>query len=137
MIESWKIKELNSTPIEMIAERLGLRVERHKSRCPWHDDRHPSLSFDVRRNRYRCYVCDAHGGVIDMVMGLRHCGFVEACAWLGGDEAIGRGGGEAIRRLGNEATSDVVECCTLNQVARGYHYRAAVRSVCPYLVAYS
>ena len=30
-------------------------------------------------------------------------------------EAIGD---EAIRRLGNEATSDVVECCTLNQVAR-------------------
>ena len=84
MIESWKIAELNSTPIEMIAERLGLHVERHKTCCPWHDDRRPSLSFDTRRNRYRCYVCDAHGGVIDMVMNLRHCGFLEACEWLGG-----------------------------------------------------
>lgn len=82
MIDKWKIAELNSTPIEMIAERLGLHVERHKSRCPWHDDRHPSLSFDVRRNRYRCYVCDAHGGVIDFVMNLRHCTFLEACNWL-------------------------------------------------------
>ena len=82
MLEQWQIAQLNSTPIEMIAERLGLHVERHKSRCPWHDDRHPSLSFDTRRNRYRCYVCDAHGGVIDMVMNLRHCTFLEACNWL-------------------------------------------------------
>lgn len=84
MIARWKIAELNSRPIEQIAERLGLRVERHKSRCPWHADRHPSLSFDVRRNRYRCYVCDAHGGVIDLVMGIRQCGFIEACEWLDG-----------------------------------------------------
>lgn len=82
MIDKWKIAQLNSTPIEMIAERLGLHVDRHKSRCPWHDDRHPSLSFDVRRNRYRCYVCDVHGGVIDLVMNLRHCTFLEACNWL-------------------------------------------------------
>lgn len=84
MIEKWKIQELNNTPIEMVAERLGLQVIRHKSRCPWHEDRHPSLSFDTRRNRYRCYVCDAHGGVIDMVMQLKGCGFKEACEWLGG-----------------------------------------------------
>lgn len=82
MIEPCQIAQLNSTPIEMIAERLGLHIERHKSRCPWHDDWHPSLSFDTRRNRYRCYVCDAHGGVIDMVMNLRHCTFLEACNYL-------------------------------------------------------
>ena len=106
MIDKWKLEELKNTPIEMIAERLGLRVERHKSRCPWHDDRHPSLSFDVRRNRYRCYVCDAHGGVIDMVMGMRHCGFVEACAWLGGPmihETLRQRGDEAMRLLGDKA----------------------------------
>lgn len=59
-----------------------MEVVRHKCRCPFHDDRHPSLSFDVRRNRYRCYVCDAHGGVIDLVMNLRHCTFLEACNYL-------------------------------------------------------
>ena len=84
MIDKWKLAELKSTPIEMVAERLGLEVMRHKCRCPFHDDRRPSLTFDTRRNRYRCFVCDAHGGVIDMVMNLRHCGFVEACEWLGG-----------------------------------------------------
>lgn len=82
MIEKWKIQQLNSTPIEQVAERLGLQVIKHKSRCPWHEDRHPSLSFDARRNKYRCYVCDARGGVIDLVMNLKHCGFVEACNYL-------------------------------------------------------
>ncbi len=98
MIDKWKIAQLNSTPIEMIAERLGLHVERHKCRCPWHDDRHPSLSFDVRRNRYRCYVCDVHGGVIDLVMNLRHCTFLEACEWLGGPMIH-----EEMRQRGDEA----------------------------------
>lgn len=82
MIEKWKIQQLNSTPIEQVAERLGLQVIKHKSRCPWHEDRHPSLSFDTRRNKYRCYVCDARGGVIDLVMNLKHCGFAEACNYL-------------------------------------------------------
>ena len=82
MLEQWQIAQLNSTPIELIAERLGMEVMRHKCRCPFHDDRHPSLSFDTRRNRYRCYVCDAHGGVIDLVMNLKGCGFKDACEWL-------------------------------------------------------
>ena len=98
MIEKWKIQQLNNTPIEMVAERLGLQVIRHKSRCPWHEDRHPSLSFDTRRNRYRCYVCDAHGGVIDMVMNLKGCGFKEACEWLGGPMVF-----EEMRPWGEEA----------------------------------
>ncbi len=110
MIEKWKIQELNNTPIEMVAERLGLQVIRHKSRCPWHEDRHPSLSFDTRRNRYRCYVCDAHGGVIDMVMGLKGCGFKEACEWLGGPMVF-----EAMRQI--------------NEVAKSKEYKADV----PYL----
>ncbi len=82
MIEKWKIQQLNFTPIEQVAERLGLQVIKHKSRCPWHEDKHPSLTFDTRRNKYRCYVCDARGGVIDLVMNLKHCGFVEACNYL-------------------------------------------------------
>lgn len=98
MIDKWKLEELKNTPIEMVAERLGLDVMRHKCRCPFHDDRHPSLSFDIRRNRYRCYVCDAHGGVIDLVMNLKGCGFKEACEWLGGPMVF-----EGMRQWGEEA----------------------------------
>ncbi len=76
------IDRLGSLPIESVAERLGLRVERHKALCPFHDDSHPSLTFSVSRNRFKCFVCDAHGGVIDLAMKVLGCGFREACRWL-------------------------------------------------------
>lgn len=88
MIDRLEISRLESMPIEMVAERLGLRVERHRSLCPWHADRRPSLTFDTYRNRYRCYVCDAHGGVIDMVRRRTGCGFREAVAWLRGESSL-------------------------------------------------
>ena len=84
MIEQHVIARLEHTPIEDVAERLGIHVNRHKALCPFHDDSHPSLTFNVLTNRYRCYVCDAHGGVIDLVRQVRGCGFREACEWLGG-----------------------------------------------------
>lgn len=76
------IQQLRQLPIEAIADRLGLRVTRHKSLCPFHDDHHASLSFSVRRNTYRCFVCDAKGGPIDLVMQHLHIPFIQACRWL-------------------------------------------------------
>ena len=37
-----------------------------------------------RRNHYRCFVCDAHGDVIDLVMRFLNKTFTEACHWLAG-----------------------------------------------------
>jgi len=84
MLDRIAINRLEATPIEGVAERLGMRVERHKALCPWHDDSRPSLTFDTRKNRYRCYVCGEHGRVIDLVMRMRGCGFREAVEWMGG-----------------------------------------------------
>lgn len=88
MIERHVIEMLESLPIESVAERLGMQVSRHKALCPFHDDSRPSLTFNCYRNRYRCYVCDAHGGVIDLVKHVRNCGFCEACEWLRGGTSI-------------------------------------------------
>jgi DNA primase len=88
MIDRMIIEGIEATPIEDVAERLGIRVERHKALCPFHDDSRPSLTFNTYRNRYRCYVCDAHGGPIDLVRNMRNCGFRDACAWLGGGASI-------------------------------------------------
>ena len=76
------IQQLRSLPIEGVAERLGLCVARHKSLCPFHDDHHASLTFNTRRNTYRCFACDAHGGTIDLVMNRLHKSFPDACRWL-------------------------------------------------------
>ena len=77
-----QITLLRAIPIEDLASRLGLDVRHHKALCPFHNDHHPSLSFNVRKNTYRCFVCDAHGGTIDLVMHLLHKDFKEACSWL-------------------------------------------------------
>ena len=82
MIDRSVIDQLEATPIEGVAERLGLQVIAHKCLCPFHDDTRPSLTFHIGRNRFRCFVCDAHGGVIDLVRGVKGLSFREACNWL-------------------------------------------------------
>ena len=82
MMDKLELQRLRDLPIEGVAERLGLHVVRHKCLCPFHDDHHASLSFSVRRNTFRCFVCDAHGGTIDLAMRLLNKPFVDACRWL-------------------------------------------------------
>ena len=81
-MDTQQLQQLRDLPIEGVAERLGLEVRQHKALCPFHNDHHPSLSFNPRRNTYRCFVCDAHGGTIDLVMRYLHKDFKEASSWL-------------------------------------------------------
>ena len=81
-MEKYELQKLRDLPIEGVAERLGLQVTRHKCLCPFHDDSHPSLSFKVSRNTFRCFVCGASGGPIDLVMKYLRKDFREACQWL-------------------------------------------------------
>ena len=89
VMDKFELQKLRDLPIEGVAERLGLRVERHKSLCPFHEDSHPSLSFKVSKNTCRCFVCMTQSiGPIDLVM--RHLGkdFKEACRWLADEHNI-------------------------------------------------
>ena len=40
------------------------------------------MSFSVRKNTFRCFVCGAHGGTIDLVMKYLNKPFLDACRWL-------------------------------------------------------
>lgn len=81
-MDKFDIQKLRELPIESVAERLGLKVTKHKCLCPFHADKHPSLSFSVSRNTFKCFVCDAHGGVIDLAMKVLGKNFLETCQWL-------------------------------------------------------
>ncbi len=81
-MDKLELQKLRELPVEGVAERLGLQVTHHKALCPFHDDHHASLSFSVRRNTFRCFVCNASGGTIDLVMRYLNLGFKEACSWL-------------------------------------------------------
>ena len=83
-----ELQKLRDLPMEGVAERLGLRVRMHKALCPFHDDHHASLSFKVSKNTYRCFVCGASGGPIDLVMRYLGKGFVDACRWLADEHNV-------------------------------------------------
>ena len=83
-----ELQKLRDLPIEGVAERLGLRVSHHKALCPFHADNHPSLSFKVSKNTFRCFVCGASGGPIDLVMKYLHKDFKEACRWLADENNV-------------------------------------------------
>ena len=87
-MERYELQKLRDLPIEGVAERLGLRVVRHKCLCPFHNDHHASLSFKVSKNMYRCFVCGASGGPIDLVMHYLNKSFLDACRWLADEHGV-------------------------------------------------
>ncbi len=87
-MDKQEIDRLRSLPIEQVAQQTGLHVVRHKSLCPFHDDHHASLTFRQRNNTYHCFVCDAKGGTIDLVMHRLRKTFPEACRWLADSHGV-------------------------------------------------
>lgn len=82
------VRKLSELPIENVAERLGISVMRHKAKCFMHDDQHPSLSFNTKKNMFFCFVCDKGGGPIQLVQEYNGYGFQDACVWLGKEFCI-------------------------------------------------
>jgi DNA primase len=48
------------------------------TRCPWHDDRHPSLSVSPSRNRVHCFVCGKGTDAIGWLQDRQGLSFQEA-----------------------------------------------------------
>ena len=87
-MDKFQLQKLRELPIEGVAERLGLRVKHHKSLCPFHNDHHASLSFKVSKNTFRCFVCGASGGPIDLVMKYLGKDFLDATRWLADEHNV-------------------------------------------------
>lgn len=88
-MQKYEIQKLRDLPIERVAEQMGIKVERHKALCPFHDDHHASLSFNTRKNSCRCYVCMGNSvGTIDLVMRYLGKDFLSACRWLAEEHQV-------------------------------------------------
>ena len=84
-IEKDAVKRAN--PIErVIPELLGehaLEVgDELKVRCPWHEDKRPSLRVNPSKAVWRCDPCNIGGDVYAFVERFNRCDFREALAWL-------------------------------------------------------
>jgi len=65
--------------VEVISDYVSLRKigKVYMGRCPFHDDRKPSLAV-YEDGYYKCFGCGASGDVIDFIMEIRNCDFKEA-----------------------------------------------------------
>ena len=87
-MKKYEIEKLRELPIEGVAQSLGMNVQKHKALCPFHADKHPSLSFKVSKNTFKCFVCDAHGSTIDLAMQVLGKDFKETCQWLADEYSL-------------------------------------------------
>jgi DNA primase len=69
--------------IKTAIERYWRPIKNGKCACPFHDDKHPSMT--IRNGKFRCWVCDARGDVIDFVSQHFGLGFQEAIDKLNDD----------------------------------------------------
>ena len=53
-----------------------------RAKCWYHDDRHPSMHVNKKKNICKCFVCGKGGDVIRLLQDYENLSFVEACDWL-------------------------------------------------------
>lgn len=96
MINKFDIQKLRELDILQVADLLGMGLRNKRALCIHHDDHHPSLAFNVRKNTCYCYSCGFSADTIGLVRERLNLGFSEACRWLAdhfdvyiGDEKYG------------------------------------------------
>ena len=82
MIDKYDIQKLRELDILQVADLLGMGLRNKRALCIHHDDHHPSLAFNVRKNTCHCYSCGFSADTIALVRERLNLGFSEACRWL-------------------------------------------------------
>ena len=63
----------NSSILDVVTHYLGAGSIKKQGKnyvclCPFHDDKHPSMSLDIRRNIFHCWSCNEKGGVLEFII---------------------------------------------------------------------
>ena len=82
MINKFDIQKLRELDILQVADLLGMGLRNKRALCIHHDDHHPSLAFNVKKNTCHCYSCEFSADTIGLVRERLNLGFSEACRWL-------------------------------------------------------
>ncbi|QDS89337.1 DNA primase [Rosistilla ulvae] len=74
-----RVREANDI-VDVVGSSLELRRQGSSfvARCPWHDDKKPSLSVNPVRQSWKCWPCDIGGDVFSFVMRRDGVSFPEA-----------------------------------------------------------
>lgn len=72
---------------EDAARRYGIEFDQHrKAKCPFHNDKHPSMTF--KNGRFRCWSCNTFGDCIDFTGRLLGLEPIEAIERLNTDFSL-------------------------------------------------
>lgn len=86
MIDFRSVRE--RVPAEDAARLYGLKFDRRGwAICPFHQDKHPSISF--KGGRFRCWACGANGDSLDFTARLFNLDNVQAAKKLNADFHLG------------------------------------------------
>jgi DNA primase len=111
--------------LERLVQTDGVELQRHGAadligRCPFHDDKTPSLVVTPKKNLWHCLgACQAGGSVIDWVMRSRKVSFRHAVEILSGEAAAVPTSRR--RALPSPVKVDAEDNELLRQVALYYH----------------
>ena len=118
-------------PLEALVAASGVELQRAGAdlvgRCPFHDDREPSLVVSPGKNLWHCLgACQAGGSAIDWVMRAQGVSFRHAVELLRSGQAGSRRDGPAparstVRRLSSPVGPDAGDAEALAQVVDYYH----------------
>ena len=80
LMDKLDLEKIHSLSCESVAKRLGFVVKQHRTRCCFHDDHNPSMTF--KGGNWRCWSCGEHGDSLSLVMRYLHISFKEAVNWI-------------------------------------------------------
>lgn len=75
MINKFDIQKLRELDILQVADLLGMGLRNKRALCIHHDDHHPSLAFNVKKNTCHCYSCGFSADTIALVRERLNLGF--------------------------------------------------------------
>lgn len=70
--------------VDVVSRYVSLRRagKDHKGLCPFHDDRHPSMTVSPAKQIFKCFACGAGGDAIKFIQLKENLSFLEARAML-------------------------------------------------------
>lgn len=77
-----KARVLISEVLRGLGARTDFQARWTSVRCPFHDDRHASASFNDVIGQFYCHGCDVHGDIYDLVQTAEGISFPEAVAFI-------------------------------------------------------
>lgn len=78
MEHSYLIEQIKAIDLVTFFTDMGFEVEKRKLRCPFHEEKTPSMQLYSQENWYHCFGCGKHGDIFNFYQQYYDVGFRDA-----------------------------------------------------------